>query len=524
VTPRDALKHVYAPFKKPAQPQGYPEQPAVFEAERKLSALKAEIEVGTFEGRSVAKDEGRGRVDPAQALHWFVLSDVAALIVGLVLSWAVAVIANDFLLGRGFDFSPVEAYRLAQFTVIGAGVITWLASKGHYRLRRPFWSEVEQVATACAFAVILDGFFQFAAKVDFSRLWLVVAWVFAGVLMIVFRSLTRRALDRRGLWSVNTLLVGSGATADECRAALRSEPVLGYKVVVQIENLPLLLEQVHHSWDNLCKRFNADYVVIAMDGKELGQAEEALASLSRADIPFSVSPPMSRLPVMGGRTHYFFNYDITLMSPLSSLENPIPRSMKRLMDIVGSGLALLALSPVFLLLPLFIRRDGGRAFYGQERVGLNGKRFMCLKFRSMVMNGDEVLTRLLNENPQARKEWMTTQKLRHDPRITRVGSFIRKWSIDELPQLINVFRGDMSLVGPRPIFPDQAERYKEDIHFYTRVRPGLTGLWQVSGRNDVTFDRRVYMDCWYVRNWSLWHDIAIICKTIPVVLNRTGAY
>lgn len=233
---------------------------------------------------------------------------------------------------------------------------------------------------------------------------------------------------------------------------------------------------------------------------------------------------MSRLPVMGGRTHYFFNYDITLMSPLSSLENPIPRSMKRLMDIVGSGLALLALSPVFLLLPLFIRRDGGRAFYGQERVGLNGKRFMCLKFRSMVMNGDEVLTRLLNENPQARKEWMTTQKLRHDPRITRVGSFIRKWSIDELPQLINVFRGDMSLVGPRPIFPDQAERYKEDIHFYTRVRPGLTGLWQVSGRNDVTFDRRVYMDCWYVRNWSLWHDIAIICKTIPVVLNRTGAY
>lgn len=210
MTPRDALKHVYAPFKKPAQPQGYPEQPAVFEAERKLSALKAEIEVGTFEGRSVAKDEGRGRVDPAQALHWFVLSDVAALIVGLVLSWAVAVIANDFLLGRGFDFSPVEAYRLAQFTVIGAGVITWLASKGHYRLRRPFWSEVEQVATACAFAVILDGFFQFAAKVDFSRLWLVVAWVFAGVLMIVFRSLTRRALDRRGLWSVNTLLVGSG--------------------------------------------------------------------------------------------------------------------------------------------------------------------------------------------------------------------------------------------------------------------------------------------------------------------------
>ena len=128
------------------------------------------------------------------------------------------------------------------------------------------------------------------------------------------------------------------------------------------------------------------------------------------------------------------------------------------------------------------------------------------------------------EHAEARKEWEQDHKLKNDPRITRLGSFLRNSSLDELPQLINVLRGEMSLVGPRPIVAAEVSKYEHDIAHYYRVSPGITGLWQVSGRNDVSYEQRVQMDSWYVRNWSLWHDIAILCKTLPALLKRSGAY
>jgi undecaprenyl-phosphate galactose phosphotransferase len=142
----------------------------------------------------------------------------------------------------------------------------------------------------------------------------------------------------------------------------------------------------------------------------------------------------------------------------------------------------------------------------------------------MVMGGDKILKAHLENNPEAAAEWKATQKLVNDPRVTRIGKFLRSTSIDELPQLINVLRGDMSLVGPRPIVRDEVSHYSNDIDYYYRVRPGVTGLWQVSGRSDTTYAERVQLDSWYVRNWSLWHDIAIMLKTFPAVFKRSGAY
>lgn len=163
-------------------------------------------------------------------------------------------------------------------------------------------------------------------------------------------------------------------------------------------------------------------------------------------------------------------------------------------------------------------------FFGHNRLGRNGKIFPCLKFRSMVMGGDKILQEYLENNPEAAEEWKATQKLVNDPRVTRIGKFLRSTSIDELPQLINVLRGDMSLVGPRPIVRDEIAHYSHDIDYYYRVRPGVTGLWQVSGRSDTTYAQRVQLDSWYVRNWSFWHDIVIILKTFPAVLKGSGAY
>ncbi|RVS29652.1 UDP-phosphate galactose phosphotransferase, partial [Klebsiella pneumoniae] len=171
-----------------------------------------------------------------------------------------------------------------------------------------------------------------------------------------------------------------------------------------------------------------------------------------------------------------------------------------------------------------VKKDGGPAIYGHERIGKGGRPFKCLKFRSMVINSKEVLEELLICDPKARQEWNATFKLKNDPRITKIGAFLRRTSLDELPQLFNVLKGDMSLVGPRPIITAELERYNDEVDYYLLSKPGMTGLWQVSGRSDVDYETRVYLDAWYVKNWSMWNDIAILFKTISVVLRKDGAY
>ncbi|MBU1287664.1 MAG: sugar transferase [Alphaproteobacteria bacterium] len=197
---------------------------------------------------------------------------------------------------------------------------------------------------------------------------------------------------------------------------------------------------------------------------------------------------------------------------------------KRILDIVVAGAALLFVAPLILGIALLIRlQDGSRAFYSQKRFGLNGETFNCFKLRSMVPDAREQLEYLLATDPAARAEWDETQKLTNDPRITALGNFIRKTSIDELPQLYNVLRGDMSLVGPRPIVESEIARYGESFRHYCSVRPGITGLWQVSGRSDTTYPERVATDVEYVRSRSFWGDIKIMLMTVPAVLISKGA-
>src|SRR5689334_1027764 len=187
---------------------------------------------------------------------------------------------------------------------------------------------------------------------------------------------------------------------------------------------------------------------------------------------------------------------------------------KRALDVAGAGALLLLGAPVFLLLALLVRADGGPAFYAHERVGRGGRRFGCLKFRSMVVDSAARLEALLASDPAARAEWEATRKLRHDPRITWVGRFLRATSLDELPQLINVLRGDMSLVGPRPVVAAElANHYGAAAEHYLAVRPGITGLWQVSGRSDTSYAQRVALDVRYASNPSLLEDVRILLRT-----------
>lgn len=204
---------------------------------------------------------------------------------------------------------------------------------------------------------------------------------------------------------------------------------------------------------------------------------------------------------------------------------PVGGISKRSFDILVALAALVLLSPIFVLIMALVKySDGGRVFYGHRRIGYNGSTFRCLKFRTMAENGDALLQRYLDENPQAQEEWRETRKLQDDPRVTVVGSVLRKLSLDELPQLINILRGEMSIVGPRPVVEDELELYEASAVYYLRSRPGLTGLWQVSGRNDVSYAARVAFDTHYVRNWSLTSDLVIVARTIPAVCLSRGSY
>ena len=197
---------------------------------------------------------------------------------------------------------------------------------------------------------------------------------------------------------------------------------------------------------------------------------------------------------------------------------------KRLFDIGCVALLLLLLAPLFLAIAVAVRLSSpGPVFFGHNRIGRGGRHFRALKFRTMHV-GDQILRDHLAANPAAAAEWAATQKLKNDPRVTKVGAFLRRTSIDELPQLWNVLRGDMSLVGPRPIVDDETEKYGEVLALYLRVTPGITGLWQVSGRNNTSYEQRVWLDAHYVRNWSLTLDLYIMVRTISVVLRRDGAY
>ncbi|HEU0117738.1 MAG TPA: undecaprenyl-phosphate galactose phosphotransferase WbaP [Alphaproteobacteria bacterium] len=460
-------------------------------------------------------------------LRPFIITDAVALILGFVCAWWFAATVNAIF----FDRHALDAVTTSdtvmpavQFLLLSGGILFWFGHTGHYQIRMPFWMETKKIVETICFAMLIGCFLEFVSKHNFSRLWLTSCWAFSVVGIIALRSLWRGVLRHVDAWDIPTLVVGDGATAEKARAVLKADKALGYRVVAQIKDLTAALQGAGHSWKKLCEAYEAGYVVIALDGEAFNNARQALAQLMREHIAFSVAPPMHNLSVVGMMPQCFLGHDIMLLARNSGLEQPLPRILKRTFDLFFATLGLIVLSPFLLLVAALIKLDGGDAFYRHRRIGLNGKVFSCLKFRSMVVNSDAVLSKYLDANPVAKAEWLRDHKLRKDPRTTRIGRLLRRTSMDELPQLFNVLSGSMSIVGPRPIIVAETEKYDSDIAFYYRVRPGITGLWQISGRNDVSYAERVRMDSWYVRNWSLWHDITIICKTFNVVLKQRGAY
>lgn len=198
-------------------------------------------------------------------------------------------------------------------------------------------------------------------------------------------------------------------------------------------------------------------------------------------------------------------------------------NVKLTSDLALSALMLVILAPLMIVIAAAVALDGGPVFFSHTRIGRGGQKFGCLKFRSMRVDADKILAQYLAEDDDLLHEWLTTQKLKNDPRVTMIGRFLRATSLDEIPQILNVLKLDMSLVGPRPVIENELRRYGRNVNYYLQVRPGVTGLWQVSGRNNTTYSRRVALDAWYVKNWQFWLDVAILFRTVGAVVRRDGA-
>ncbi len=384
-----------------------------------------------------------------------------------------------------------------------------------YRELKALW-----LTSTLTYAVILGHFFMAQSGDSYSRAVVAGSWLLSLLTLPLFRGLCRHYCSRSPWWRHAMIVFDTGPTALRLRDYLKAHPTRGLEIV-RFCDLPsgdeereTVLKACAAQWPQ------ATALLVLRHSDALD--DRAIAAVRR------VFGRVLVLPEWSLRTYWLTPRDLGLGVGLlirQNLRDHKRLALKRLLDITLCVLAFPVLFPLFLLLAALIRLDSpGPAIYRQQRLGRGGKVIYVCKFRTMVQNADEVLKDILKRDAALREEWAQDHKLKHDPRITRIGAFLRKTSLDELPQLINVLTGDMSLVGPRPIVEAEVAKYGDVYEDYCCVRPGITGLWQISGRNNTTYEERVSLDQYYISNWSVWMDLWILGRTVPVVLTGYGAY
>jgi UDP-galactose-lipid carrier transferase len=407
--------------------------------------------------------------------------------------------------------------------ILFAATVTYLAIKGRYNERIPFWSEMKLVLSASFWAVLAEALVAALNKDLIAHFPTILTMMLFPVIATVGNAIAKYLLVQAGAWQLSVVLVGGGEIALAAEAALASDPGLGYSVVGRVDPQALLVRQGGPRLWPLLHRFQAGRIIFALDGDRALQRQLIEGAL-RERVPFAIAPEAHAFPAFGWEATRFFTHDVVMLSFRHGMSRHLSQMIKAIIDVSAAAVLLLLASPIFLLVALMNIGSGGPIFFAHRRIGIGGKKFYCLKFRTMAVDSDRILKDALARDPVLAAEWEGSQKLRSDPRVTSIGRFLRKTSLDELPQLINVLLRHMSLVGPRPIVESEVRFYGDDIAHYYNTRPGVTGLWQVSGRSNTSYKRRVQLDVWYVNNWTVWLDVAVLLKTLPAVLGRSGAH
>ena len=456
--------------------------------------------------------------------------DYIAIILGLLSAYHLRISLSLIEVSPHFKLEGIYT-----FIIVPIVFLVTLYLNGSYQIDKPYWDKVKTVFRSVTIGVIAAIVLMYTGHVtnDVSRLFVGFSYIFIMLFITAFRFISHKILNALQILYIPVLLVGAGKTAELVNKSLQRMPVSYYKIIGYVDDNPKSASiakeypclGTFNDVENVIKDTGIQTVLICAPGLE---SKKLVALINRLQLlvkRVAFVPELFGLPTSNITARGMMEEQAVVLRVQNNLARKSNRIMKRIFDIVATVCGGIFILPFMLIIAIIIYLDsGGPIIYKQKRVGRNGKEFNFYKFRSMVKNADTILEEYLNTHEDEKKEWQKNFKLKNDPRVTKIGKIIRKTSIDELPQLWNVLIGDMSLVGPRPLLPNEVERYSSYIEDYKLVLPGLTGVWQVSGRSDTTFEERVIMDSWYIHNWSVWIDIVYLLKTVLVVVKSKGAY
>ena len=444
-----------------------------------------------------------------------------------------------YYLRLNLSFLPVishfEIDEIYVYGIIPIVFLSILLLNNTYSVVLTYWDTMKNLFRSITIGVVVSIVLMYTGHVtnDVSRLFVVFAYILILLFILGERFLVGKMLSKAGYLVTPVLLVGAGKTAELVKRSLDRMPIATYKIIGYVDDNPKSSSIAKEypclgafsDVEDVIKDTGVQTVLICAPGLEPKKLVSLINHLQLLVKRVAFVPELFGLPTSNITARGMMEEQAVVLRVQNNLARKSNRIIKRIFDIVATVCGGILILPVFAIIAVLIYLDSpGPIVFRHMRVGQGGKEFPCYKFRSMVPNAQEALESYLKENPTAYEEWEREFKLKDDPRVTRIGKFLRKTSLDELPQLWNVLVGDMSLVGPRPIVHDEIEKYGDYINDFYLVPPGITGVWQVSGRSDTTYEERVLMDSWYVHNWSVWIDIVYLLKTVLVVYKAKGAY
>ena len=459
----------------------------------------------------------------------FVIFDYLAILLAEKMAFGMHDIYSTLM---GTSYHVPNAYLFFWIPLV---FIAFLAISQTYTKMQPIIAMVQQIFYAVLYALItcILALYFMQASMLASRLYVVLFGFLTLFNIYVGRYILLKLLKKMNWLTKPVILVGAGKTAELTLSFFDSDLGYRYRIVGLLDDAPIskelpqkfpMLGKVSDA-ERIIRDSGVRTVIITAPGMDSERLERLVAKIQPLVRDILFVPDLMMLPLGHVGVEPFYTEKVFMLSIRNNLARRRNRLAKRIFDLVATVIGGLLILPILLILAVLVGIDNkGHIIFAHRRVGRKGELFPCYKFQSMVPDAQERLEEYLAKNPEARKEWEESFKLTNDPRVTKLGAFLRKTSLDELPQLWNVLMGDMSLVGPRPIVTKEIERYGDYIREYYMVPPGITGMWQVNGRSDTTYEERVAMDTWYVRNWSVWIDLVYLFKTVKTVFTGKGAY
>jgi undecaprenyl-phosphate galactose phosphotransferase len=468
-------------------------------------------------------------------LFVLMISDILVVLLSFLLAFLVRseILPHFFSRFNEIELAPFSNF-LQYFYMAGVWTVIFAHEK-LYTKRYSFWEEVKVLLKSATIAssVIMIIFFISRRQIGFSRTIVVLAWLLSLILFPLFRYIIKNLLVNANLWKKKLLILGVQQTSLQVLKNIEANKTMGYEVIGFLDDDPektgknyLGVEVLGpiSQFEEIANTYKFKDIMIATPHLPRKKLELLLAKCARLSDSMWLIPRSGDFITEGVDIEIIG--DVLSLYIKKNLAKPWNIAIKNLYETILTFLFVCLFLPLFVVIAIAIRLDSkGPVFYIQERIGKGKSIFRLFKFRSMYVDNEMRLVAYLKENPLARKEWDKYKKLKnHDPRVTPIGKFLRRFSLDELPQLFNVLQGSMSLVGPRPYLPKELEGKDTFKSVIALVKPGITGLWQISGRSELSFAKRISLDEYYIRNWSVWLDVTILLKSLKVWLSQKGAY